>query len=104
MMLVRQSSLLWLALAAMSWLLCGRVFAVTQDIPIAVVPGSTQRMPTLSQNWIAWEDNRDHLLLLAVRAESRSTGSEFWVSPDPSAGPVADYAHPRLSGDTIVFQ
>src|SRR4029079_14700935 len=58
----------------------------------------------LSANWIAWEDDRARPLVRTVRAESRTTGTEFWVSPDPTAGPVADYAHPRISGDTLTFQ
>ena len=73
-----------------------------QEIPIAVVAGTDQQLPTVSGNWIAWQDDRATPIIHGVRAENRTTGVEHWVSPVPNTG--AYHGHPRLSGDTILWQ
>ncbi|HEX6960222.1 MAG TPA: hypothetical protein VF175_00025, partial [Lacipirellula sp.] len=44
-----------------------------REIPIAVVPGSEQRHPVVSENWIAWQDDRATPIVHGVRAEDRAT-------------------------------
>src|SRR4051794_27053223 len=97
----RQSILLFLALACAGVVPCERALAVApQDIPIVVLAGSDQQQPTLSNNWIAWQDSRTANGVYGVRAKNRSGGAEFWVSPNPG---TAYYSRPRLSGDTVLF-
>ncbi|HEX6960424.1 MAG TPA: hypothetical protein VF175_01045, partial [Lacipirellula sp.] len=73
-----------------------------REIPIAVVPGSEQRHPVVSENWIAWQDDRATPIVHGVRAEDRATGTEFWVSPMPNRGVY--HSRPQLSGDLILWQ
>jgi beta propeller repeat protein len=78
-----------------------RAAAAVPDIPIAVVPGSDQTEPRISNNWIAWRDARTSNRVYGVRAVNRAGGSDFWVSPNPGS---AYYAPLGFSGDTILFQ
>ena len=90
--------LLALTCALVSFAPCA--WAVVTEIPLVVVAGSNQQQPTLSNNWLAWQDSRPSNGVYGVRAENRSGGPEFWVSSSPGS---AYYSRPRLSGDTVIF-
>src|SRR4051794_40374542 len=96
----RQSLLFFLALTCINEFAFERALALTQDIPIVILAGSDQQQPTISNNWIAWQDSRPAQGVYGVRAKNRAGGAEFWVSPNPGS---AYYSRPRLSGDTILF-
>jgi beta propeller repeat protein len=77
--------------------------APLQEIPIAVAAGSDQRLPTVSENWIAWQDDRSSPIVYQVRARNRASTAEFWVTPHPGVG-LGYHGSPRLSGDTLLWQ
>lgn len=97
-MISRRQLILFIALACTGAIPCERALALAVDIPIALGNGD-QTLPTITGNWIAWEDRQAG----RVRAQNRSTGAQFLVGPNPSIG-GGNQGHPRLSGDTVLWQ
>lgn len=94
MILRRQSIFLVFTLACTAVIPSEQALA---DFPIALGAGD-QTVPTISNNWIAWEDRQAG----RVRAENRAAGIPFLVGPNLGIG--GTQGHPRLSGDTVVWQ
>jgi beta propeller repeat protein len=97
MMSGRKSILFFLSFAYVIVIPGVRAVALpTQDIPIALGNGD-QTLPTIAGNWIAWEDRQAG----RIRVQNRTTNTQFLVGPNPGGG---SQGHPRISGDTVVWQ
>jgi beta propeller repeat protein len=81
-------------------LLSARGQAATIEVPIAVIAGSDQEFPTLSSDWIAWQDGTAAANVWSVRAENRANYVPFTVSPGPAG---ISHSRARLFGDTVMW-